>query len=100
MIFINYNSFYVSLNSEIENVNTDQTSMNAYAEVNAEWVMEVLPKQKPQDTNDKTVPDKILEMLDQEMDVPNVSHTQLFLTFWYQIYLKPLKLNFYSITLP
>ena len=54
--------------------------MNAYAEVNAEWVMEVLPKQKPQDTNDKTVPDKILEMLDQEMDVPNVSHTQLFLT--------------------
>lgn len=80
MIFINYNSFYVSLNSEIENVNTDQTSMNAYAEVNAEWVMEVLPKQKPQDTNDKTVPDKILEMLDQEMDVPNVSHTQLFLT--------------------
>ena len=80
MIFINYNSFYVSLNSEIENVNTDQTSMNAYAEVNAEWVMEVLPKQKPQNTNDKTVPDKILEMLDQEMDVPNVSHTQLFLT--------------------
>ena len=80
MIFINYNSFYVSLNSEIENVNTDQTSMNAYAEVNAEWVMEVLPRQKPQDTNDKTVPDKILEMLDQEMDVPNVSHTQLFLT--------------------
>ena len=80
MIFINYNSFYVSVNSEIENVNTDQTSMNAYAEVNAEWVMEVLPKQKPQDTNDKTVPDKILEMLDQEMDVPNVSHTQLFLT--------------------
>ena len=80
MIFINYNSFYVSLNSEIENVNTDQTSMTAYAEVNAEWVMEVLPKQKPQDTNDKTVPDKILEMLDQEMDVPNVSHTQLFLT--------------------
>ena len=77
---MNYNSFYVSLNSEIENVNTDQTSMNAYAEVNAEWVMEVLPKQKPQDTNDKTVPDKILEMLDQEMDVPNVSHTQLFLT--------------------
>ena len=80
MIFINYNSFYVSLNSEIENVNTDQTSMNAYAEVNAKWVMEVLPKQKPQDTNDKTVPDKILEMLDQEMDVPNVRHTQLFLT--------------------
>ena len=80
MIFINYNSFYVSLNSEIENVNTDQTSMNAYAVVNAEWVLEVLPKQKPQDTNDKTVPDKILEMLDQEMDVPNVSHTQLFLT--------------------
>ena len=54
--------------------------MNAYAEVNAEWVMEVLPKQKPQDTIGKTVPDKILEMLDQEMDVPNVSHTQLFLT--------------------